>query len=311
MFYLIYKITNRLNQKIYIGKHKTKNVDDGYMGSGKLIKLAVKKYGVKNFKKEILFYCKNEEQMNQKEKEIVNKNFIKKDDNYNLTLGGDGGWSHCCGKNHNNLHNHRRIGFLQYLDKGIKVNQIWYNNLSDNEKLILHEKMTRSLKKYIKENGFWWKGKRHKESTKKKIGQKNAISQNGVLNSSYGTCWIYNLELKENKKIKKDNLEQWLEKGWEKGRVMNFFQLKQKIEKKKNISNKKQQSTLQREKIYNEMYDYYNKYGFEEFVKKYEYKKTKSNLVMLFKKYVKNFIPQNGKKRGYSLVLERVNRADC
>lgn len=44
------------------------------------------------------------------------------------------------------------------------------------------------------------------------------------------------------------------------------------------------------------MYNYYNEYGFEELVKKYEYKKSKPNLVMLFQKYVKSFKPQNGKK---------------
>lgn len=88
MFYTIYKITNLVNQKIYIGAHRTDNLDDGYLGSGDKIKLAVKKYGRENFIKEILSLHTDEASMYLEESRIVTKDFISSDKNYNSTVGG-------------------------------------------------------------------------------------------------------------------------------------------------------------------------------------------------------------------------------
>ena len=54
MFYTVYKTTNLLNNKIYIGLHETEDLNDSYLGSGILLKQAIKKYGSNNFKKEIV-----------------------------------------------------------------------------------------------------------------------------------------------------------------------------------------------------------------------------------------------------------------
>lgn len=89
--YLIYKITNNVNGKIYIGKHKTENLDDGYMGSGLAIKRAIGKYGVENFTKEILFDVDDEELMDFVEEVIVDEAFVAREDTYNIALGGQGG----------------------------------------------------------------------------------------------------------------------------------------------------------------------------------------------------------------------------
>jgi len=98
MFYLVYKITNTVNDKFYIGCHKTKVKDDGYMGSGKLIKKAIEKYGVENFRKEILAECSSKEEMFAKEKEFV----VLSEISYNLKHGGDGGFDFINDKRLNN-----------------------------------------------------------------------------------------------------------------------------------------------------------------------------------------------------------------
>lgn len=87
-FYTVYKTTNKINNKIYIGSHETFDLNDKYIGSGKAFKHAVKKYGKENFTKEILFIFDNKQEMLEKEKELVNKNFIISNENYNLIEGG-------------------------------------------------------------------------------------------------------------------------------------------------------------------------------------------------------------------------------
>jgi hypothetical protein len=91
MNYIIYKTTNLINDKIYVGFHKCQDLCDGYLGSGKYLKRSIKKYGVENFKREVLHNFDNEKDMKEKEKEIVNEQFLKRTDVYNLILGGQGG----------------------------------------------------------------------------------------------------------------------------------------------------------------------------------------------------------------------------
>ena len=83
-YFTVYKITNKINDKYYIGKHQTKDLDDDYFGSGKLIKAAIKKYGIENFKKEILFVFETEDEMNAKEAELVTEELIASGSVYNL-----------------------------------------------------------------------------------------------------------------------------------------------------------------------------------------------------------------------------------
>ena len=89
MLYTIYKTTNSLSGKIYIGTHKTENINDGYFGSGLHIKRALKKYGKRQFIKETLHIFQTPEEMFAKEKELVDETFVNRPDTYNKTVGGE------------------------------------------------------------------------------------------------------------------------------------------------------------------------------------------------------------------------------
>lgn len=109
MNYIVYKTTCLINNKIYVGVHRTEdpNTFDGYLGRGlwktqtRYVKTpiapfhyAVKKYGVENFKRETLFIypCTKEGQKKayKKEAEIVDETFVAREDTYNVALGGKG-----------------------------------------------------------------------------------------------------------------------------------------------------------------------------------------------------------------------------
>ena len=89
MMYTVYRITNNINNKIYVGYHATDTLDDGYMGSGKLIRHAMTKYGPEAFTKEIIAVFDNKTDAEKLEREIVNEEFTLRGDTYNLAQGGD------------------------------------------------------------------------------------------------------------------------------------------------------------------------------------------------------------------------------
>lgn len=88
MRYIIYKITNSINGRYYIGRHATKNVDDNYMGSGKAITNAINKYGKEFFTKEIIAEALSREHLWELEKQIVDEDVVNDPLSYNMTYGG-------------------------------------------------------------------------------------------------------------------------------------------------------------------------------------------------------------------------------
>ena len=144
MFYYLYEIRNNLNGKIYVGVHKTKNMNDGYMGSGKVIKTAIEKHGIENFSKTILETFSSEEEMYAREKEVVDDIFLMREDVYNLRRGGTGGFEFI-NKNGLNKNDYERSDeWKANLSKRMKE-----NNPSKNQKV--KEKNSARLKKDIAE----------------------------------------------------------------------------------------------------------------------------------------------------------------
>jgi hypothetical protein len=89
--HFIYQTTNLVNEHFYIGVHNTNNMNDGYLGSGDLIRAAIKKHGRDSFKRIILGEFDNPKDALDIEALIVNEDFIARKDTYNICLGGFGG----------------------------------------------------------------------------------------------------------------------------------------------------------------------------------------------------------------------------
>ncbi len=88
--FLVYRVTNTLNGKFYIGAHEGVP-DDGYMGSGRLVKRAIQKYGRNSFEKTILQECSTREEMFAYERQLVTAELVGRNDTYNACVGGYGG----------------------------------------------------------------------------------------------------------------------------------------------------------------------------------------------------------------------------
>lgn len=206
MFYTVYKITNAVNGKIYVGVHQTDNLNDDYMGSGKLVKLAQEKYGIENFRREYLQVFDNAEDMFNMESELVNEEFIARNDTYNLTLGGHGGWDHI---NTNENAAFWRLSAVEAFVKLFNEDNDFRNAHCDHLK-----NNTEKLRSIYKSGEWTFSNKTHSVETKMKMSEKAKL-RTGDKNSQFGTMWILNSESGESKKIKKDTL---IPDGWVKGR---------------------------------------------------------------------------------------------
>lgn len=194
-YYTIYKITNKINGRYYIGKHITENLNDSYMGSGKLIKKAIEKYGIENFEKKIVKIYDNEHDMNIAESLLIDLNNKQI---YNLQPGGKGSWSYI---NENNLSNNKD----SKKKKSDSMKEYWTEEKRKNK--------SESMKEYNKING----------TNRYSIGTKKRYEDPIFVEKFKNTMNVVNKD--ENKKIKAGKK---IKEKWE-----NDLEFQEKMKKRK------------------------------------------------------------------------------
>lgn len=157
-FYYIYKITNKVNGKIYYGQHTTHNLGDGYMGSGIALNKAFMKYGRKNFVKKILMFCSSMEELNIIESRLVSPMWLARNSGktYNLVPGGGSGGFHHSKETRLKLRDAALRGF-----KNGRKHPMLGKHLSDEQK-------ERQRLSHLGQKS-WIKGKHLSEEVRKKL----------------------------------------------------------------------------------------------------------------------------------------------
>ena len=208
--HVVYKITNCLNGKFYIGVHKIIK-SDSYMGSGKIIRLALKKYGKENFKKEILASFTNKKSAYLMESALVSEEFLSQKNTYNIRPGGLGGFgagmdSPWFGRTHTK-------------ETKEKISKAMSGSGNPMYGKITTKETKEKISKAMSGSGHPNFGKPISKETKEKISKAMSGSGNpmygkkGEQHPSFNTIWITNNI--ENKKIKKDDV---IPNGWKRGR---------------------------------------------------------------------------------------------
>lgn len=188
--YTIYKIVNNINQKYYYGQHKTENIYDKYMGSSEILHKAIKKYGLSNFTKIILFDYDNFSDMNNKEAELIplSNCYPYNKLSYNLKEGGINGQLSQQSKKYISEAWQFRLSSMTDDDKR-KMTQgtrDWFNNLTNDELQQWKNKISISCKKHFEDpenrkkiseslSAIWQDQKLRQNLSKKLSGENNPM----------------------------------------------------------------------------------------------------------------------------------------
>lgn len=202
-YHFIYKTTNLVNGKYYVGMHSTDDLEDGYIGSGKRLWYSINKHGRENHKLEILEFVDDRITLALRESEIVNEELLKDPQCMNLKFGGEGGWDSINESYPSELR--RQNGIVGGQLNGGK-NILKANNSKSRAKAVATKRERGTMFTST------FSGQTHSEETRMKMSS----SHTGTNNSQFGTKWICNEHTAM--KIHASELEEFLLKGWQQGR---------------------------------------------------------------------------------------------
>lgn len=178
------------------------------------MKRAIEKYGEENFKREILFECSSEEEMRAKEAELVNEDFLKRDDIYNLQVGGGGGFDYI---NKNGLWGDPSKGGKAFAKK-LKEDPKFREQISNGIKRIWKEHPETYINEKFHKNKKSLKGRHLSEETKRKM-REAAKHRDPTKNGFYDTVWVSNEELRVSFNIPKSMLFEYIGMGYFRKRI--------------------------------------------------------------------------------------------
>lgn len=164
---VVYKTTNLITGKFYIGLD-TKN-DPQYLGSGVILKKAIKKYGHDNFKKEILEVCETLEELRDREKFWIQQ-LSSQAIGYNVADGGLGGDTFTNNPNKEEIRSKFRKSHTLETRKKISDNNWQKKNFGENHPKFGTKQTPETKEKrrqtFLAKGEFPNSGKKHTEQAK-------------------------------------------------------------------------------------------------------------------------------------------------
>ena len=218
-YHYLYKTTNKLNGKFYVGMHSTDDLNDGYLGSGRYLKRSIKKYGEDNFIVEKLEFFDTRESLIEREINYVNKTLISNPLCMNLMTGGLCAPASNFGSKRSEeskakmrelASNKEANKKLRWLEKN---DPVWVAKKSDK----LRKVKTGKKRPDIKNSEFNFKGRHHTEESRKNISKNLSEHFKRLGSKASGTIWIMKGE--ESKKTRPEDLDNFIAMGWKRGRV--------------------------------------------------------------------------------------------